>query len=75
MADYDAIVIGAGHNGVAAASTLAKHGLKVACLEQTNSPGGMASTKELFKGSRHSVGAWALILFQEAMEEVLELHK
>jgi len=75
MADYDAIVIGAGHNGLAAASVLAKNGLKVACLEQTNAPGGMAATKELFKGFKHSVGAWALILLQEAMEEVLELRK
>ncbi len=75
MADYDAIVIGAGHNGLAAAGVLAKSGLKVACLEKTNFPGGMAATKELFKGFKHSVGAWALILLQEEMEDVLELQK
>ena len=75
MADYDAIIIGAGHNGLVAGSVLARNGLRVACLEQTNAVGGMAASKQLFKGFRHSVGAWALILFQEAMEEALELHK
>jgi phytoene dehydrogenase-like protein len=73
MADYDAIVVGAGHNGLAAASVLAKNGLKVLCLEKTNWPGGMAATKELFKGFKHSVGAWALLIFRQQMLELLEL--
>ncbi len=75
MADYDALVIGAGHNGLVAATVLARAGLRVACLERTSAPGGMAATKELFPGFRHSVGAWALILFREEMEEALELRK
>ncbi len=75
MADYDAIVIGAGHNGLAAASVLAKSGLTVAVLEKTSWPGGMAATKELFKGYKHSVGAWALILLHEEVERLLELDK
>ena len=75
MADYDAIVVGAGHNGLAAASVLAKQGLKVLCVEKTHWPGGMAATKELFKGFKHSVGAWALILLREDMQEALELDK
>jgi phytoene dehydrogenase-like protein len=75
MADYDAIVIGAGHNGLAAASVLAKNGLRVLCLEKTNFPGGMAATKELFKGYKHSVGAWALLVFREEMMKLLELEK
>jgi phytoene dehydrogenase-like protein len=73
MADYDAIVIGAGHNGLAAATLLAKEGLKVLCLEKTNFPGGMAATKELFKGFKHNVGAWALLVFRDEMIKKLGL--
>jgi len=75
MADYDAIVIGAGHNGLAAASVLAKQGLSVLCLEKTNWNGGQAATKELFKGYKHSVGAWALLVFRREMLELLGLEK
>jgi phytoene dehydrogenase-like protein len=75
MADYDAIVIGAGHNGLTAASVLAKNGLSVLCLERTNGPGGMAATRELFDGFKHNVGAWALIIFRDEMIKRLELDK
>jgi phytoene dehydrogenase-like protein len=75
MADYDAIVVGAGHNGLAAASVLARKGLSVLCLEKTNWNGGQAATKELFKGYKHSVGAWALLVFRREMLELLGLEK
>ncbi len=67
MADYDAIVIGAGHNGLAAATHMANNGLSVLCLEKTHQPGGMAATRELFKGFKHNVGAWALLIFRDEM--------
>ena len=73
MADYDAIIVGAGHNGLAAGSVLAKNGLRVLVLEKTNWPGGQAATKELFKGYKHSVGAWALLVFREEMMKLLEM--
>ncbi len=44
-------------------------------LEKTNFPGGMASTKELFSGYRHSVGAWAFIVYHDEMLQKLELEK
>jgi phytoene dehydrogenase-like protein len=75
MPDYDAIVIGAGHNGLTAGTTLAKQGLKVLCLERTGWVGGMAATKELFKGYKHSVGAWAALILHPQMHDVLELEK
>jgi len=73
MADYDAIVVGAGHNGLSAATILAKNGLSVLCLEKTNGPGGMAATKELFDGFKHNVGAWAMLIFRDEMLKRLEL--
>src|ERR1700758_230417 len=43
---YDAIVIGAGHNGLTCACYLAKAGLKVLVLEQYYTVGGMTVTEE-----------------------------
>lgn len=73
MADYDVIVIGAGHNGLAAATHLAQNGLSVLCLEKTHGPGGQAATRELFDGFKHNVGAWALIVFRDEMLKNLGL--
>ncbi len=50
MPDYDAIVIGAGHNGLTAAAVMARGGLRVLCLEKNQFTGGMASTTELIRG-------------------------
>jgi beta-carotene ketolase (CrtO type) len=43
---YDAIVIGAGHNGLTCACYLARAGLKVLMLEQYHTVGGMTVTEE-----------------------------
>ncbi len=40
MSGFDTIVIGAGHNGLAAATRLAKAGQRVLVLEQSDAPGG-----------------------------------
>ena len=52
MPDYDAIVIGAGHNGLTAAAVMARGGMRVLCLEKNHFIGGMASTTELIRGYR-----------------------
>lgn len=55
MQGYDAIVIGAGHNGLTAATLLQRAGLRTLCLESKRYAGGMASTVELFAGYRFEI--------------------
>lgn len=55
MSDFDAIVIGAGHNGLTAAALLQKRGLRTLCLDAKLYAGGMASTVELFDGFRFEI--------------------
>ena len=52
MGDFDAIVVGAGHNGLTAAAVMARGGLRVLCLERNHFIGGMATTTELARGYR-----------------------
>jgi len=60
MSDYDAIVIGTGNNGLAAATVLAKEGLRVLMREKNRYVGGMAATVELLPGYRFEVAASVL---------------
>ncbi|MGV0793068.1 phytoene desaturase family protein [Mycolicibacterium sp. XJ1819] len=55
MTDFDAIVVGAGHNGLTAAALLQKAGLRTACLDSKLYAGGMASTVELFDGYKFEI--------------------
>ena len=47
---YDAIIIGAGHNGLTTAAYLAKAGQRVLVLERRDVVGGTVSTEELWPG-------------------------
>ena len=60
MTDYDAIVIGAGHNGLTAAVLLQKAGLRTLCLDPKLYAGGMASTVELFDGYQFEIAGSVL---------------
>lgn len=61
---YDVIVIGAGHNGLAAAVHLAAKGRRVLVVEAKDEPGGAVKTRELtLPGFRHDVCAMNLSLF------------
>lgn len=55
MTVYDAIVVGAGHNGLTAAAILQRAGLRTVCLEANTYSGGMAATVELIDGFRYEI--------------------
>lgn len=59
---YDAIVIGAGHNGLICSALLAKKGKKVLVLEANDQVGGAAITRKF--ADDFSVSACAHLLFQ-----------
>ncbi|WP_117194763.1 phytoene desaturase family protein [Rhizobium terrae] len=64
MTAYDAVVIGAGHNGLAAAIHLAAQGWSVAVVEGCSEPGGAVKTRELtLPGFRHDFAAMNLSMF------------
>ena len=50
MKKYDVIIIGAGHNGLVAASYLEKAGQKVLILETNNEVGGATTSEQVFEG-------------------------
>ncbi|MCC2962652.1 NAD(P)/FAD-dependent oxidoreductase [Massilia sp. IC2-278] len=58
----DAIIVGAGHNGLVCAFYLARAGLKVTVLEQRQVVGGAAVTEEFHPGFRNSVAAYTVSL-------------
>lgn len=57
---YDAIIIGAGHNGLTCACYLARAGLRTLVLDQYHTVGGMATTEEVtlpgFRSDMHAFG-------------------
>ncbi|MGE3305172.1 MAG: phytoene desaturase family protein [Rhizobiaceae bacterium] len=64
MGEYDAILIGAGHNGLACAAHLARKGWKVAVFERNQVIGGAVQTRELtLPGFSHDLAAMNLSLF------------
>ncbi len=64
MGKYDAIIIGAGHNGLTAGIILAKAGWKVLIVERNPEPGGAVQTAEVtLAGFRHDLFATNLNLF------------
>ena len=69
----DAVVIGAGHNGLTAAAYLAAAGLKVTVLERRAVVGGAAATEEFHPGFRNSVAAYAVSLLNPKVARDLEL--
>ncbi|MDJ0710877.1 MAG: NAD(P)/FAD-dependent oxidoreductase [Woeseiaceae bacterium] len=68
---YDAIVVGAGHNGLVCSALLARAGKNVLVLEANQQVGGAAVTREFADG--YSVSACAHLLYQLQPEVRKEL--
>src|SRR6266516_2430819 len=72
-ARYDAVVIGAGHNGLVNAAYLAKAGKKVLVLERRHVVGGAAVTEEVFPGFKFSVCSYVVSLLRPEIIRDLDL--
>lgn len=72
---YDAIVIGAGHNGLVTACYLARAGWKVLVLERRPIVGGACVTEEVFPGFKVSTAAYVHSLFRQAIVRDLRLRE
>jgi phytoene dehydrogenase-like protein len=70
---YDAIVIGAGHNGLTCACYLAAAGLHVKMLERRAVVGGAAVTEEFFPGFRNSTASYTVSLLHPQIIRDLNL--
>jgi phytoene dehydrogenase-like protein len=70
---YDCIVIGAGHNGLVCAATLARAGRSVLVVEASQRLGGAAGTREFAPGFRVSDGAHLLHLMSSRLLSELKL--
>jgi len=71
----DAIVVGAGHNGLACAAYLARAGWRILVLERRSLVGGACVTEELWPGFRVSRAAYVAGLLRPALIRELALER
>ncbi len=72
---YQAIIIGAGHNGLVTAAYLAQAGRKVLVLERRELIGGCVVTEELWPGFKVSTASYVNSLFRPEIIRDLELKR
>ncbi|HEY1676364.1 MAG TPA: NAD(P)/FAD-dependent oxidoreductase [Candidatus Sulfotelmatobacter sp.] len=72
---YDAIVIGAGHNGLTAAAYLARAGLSTLVLERREIVGGCCVTEEIAPGCRVSTTSYIASMLRPEVISELQLPK
>ena len=72
---YDAIIIGAGHNGLTCGAYLARAGLKTLVLERRSVIGGAAVSEEVVPGFTFSVFSYLMSLLHPRVIADLELKK
>lgn len=75
MRTYDAIVVGAGHNGLTTAAFLARAGLDVVCVEKNDYIGGAAVSRNLYKDWIYSNCSYVCSLLRPEIFRELELHR
>ena len=75
MKTYDAIIVGAGHNGLTTAAFLAKAGLNVICVEKNDYIGGAAVSRTLYKNWIYSNCSYVCSLLRPEIYRALELHR
>ncbi|XP_053438914.1 pyridine nucleotide-disulfide oxidoreductase domain-containing protein 2 isoform X5 [Nycticebus coucang] len=73
--EYDAVVIGAGHNGLVAAAYLQRLGVSTAVFERRHVIGGAAVTEEIIPGFKFSRASYLLSLLRPQIYTDLELKK
>lgn len=74
-ATFDAVVIGAGHNGLVAANYLVRAGLRTLVVERSDRIGGACVTDEIAPGFRVGAAAYVTGLLRRQIIEDLELEK
>ena len=75
MKKYDAIIVGAGHNGLVNACYLQRSGLNVLVVEKNDWVGGAAVSRELTPGYLYSNCSYVCSLFRPEIMRDLELPK
>jgi len=75
MKDYDAIIIGAGHNGLTNAAYLAKAGLNVVVVEKNDYIGGASVSREMHKGWIYSSCSYVCSMMRQALHRDLDLSR
>src|SRR5579863_2089810 len=70
---YDAIVVGAGHNGLTAAAYLARAGLSTLVLERREIVGGCCVTEEIAPGCRVSTTSYIASMLRPEVIQDLDL--
>ncbi|XP_037660144.1 pyridine nucleotide-disulfide oxidoreductase domain-containing protein 2 [Choloepus didactylus] len=73
--EYDAVVIGAGHNGLVAAAYLQRLGVNTVIFERRHVVGGAAVTEEIIPGFKFSRASYLLSLLRPQIYTDLELKK
>ncbi|CAF0797958.1 unnamed protein product [Adineta ricciae] len=72
---YDAIIVGAGHNGLVTSAYLARQGLRVLVCEKRPVIGGAACTEEIIKDFKFSRASYLLSLFRPKIIDDLNLRE